>query len=132
MFDRFIGLPYLDRGRDFDGVDCWGLVRLVFRDLRCIDLPSFSERYLTAADPRAIAALIADELDPWEEIAAGQETVFDAVLMREGGHPRHIGLVAAPGMVLHVQRGETSRIERYRFGLLSHRTVGFYRYRDHE
>jgi cell wall-associated NlpC family hydrolase len=131
-FDRFVGIPYLDRGRGLCGCDCWGLVRLVFSELRGIDLPSYVERYVTASDRVAMARLIAGEMDDWEEVPAGQEMKFDGALMREGGFPRHVGIVTAPGQLLHVQTGETSRIERYRSGILANRIVGFYRYRDHE
>jgi cell wall-associated NlpC family hydrolase len=129
---RFVGLPYIDKGRGFDGCDCWGLLWLVYRDLRGVELPSYAERYVTGADRAAMAALIADELDPWTEIAAGQEHAFDGVLMREGRAIRHIGIVTEPGLLLHVQDGQSSQIERYRSGPLKHRVVGFYRYRDHE
>jgi cell wall-associated NlpC family hydrolase len=132
IFDRFVGIPYLDRGRSIVGCDCWGLKWLVYRDLRGIDLPSYAERYVTGSDRLAMARLIAGELDAWQEIPAGQEAVFDGVLMREGSFPRHIGTVTTPGMLLHVNDGETSRIERYRSGILANRIVGFYRYRDHE
>ena len=101
------------------------------RELRGMELPS-SDQYVTAYDRKALAALIADELDPWTEIAAGHEQAFDAVLMREGRFPRHIGIVTEPGRLLHVSAGETSMIERYREGPLKHRVVGSYRYRDHE
>ncbi|UFS77227.1 C40 family peptidase [Tardiphaga sp. 37S4] len=102
------------------------------RELRGIELPSYSDQYVTADDRKALAALIADELDPWDEIAPGQEQPFDAVLMREGRFPRHVGIVTEPGRLLHVSSGETSIIERYREGPLKHRVVGFYRYRTHE
>ncbi|MEN6535655.1 MAG: NlpC/P60 family protein [Bryobacteraceae bacterium] len=131
-FDRFVGIPYLDRGRSIVGCDCYGLLWMVFRELRGIELPSHGDRYVTGADREAMARLIAGELDDWHEVEASQETAFDGVLMREGKFPRHIGIVTAPGMVLHVQRGETSRIERYRSGFFIHRVVGFYRYRNHE
>lgn len=132
VFDRFVGIPYLDKGRSIVGIDCWGLLHLCYRELRGVDLPSYAERYVTGSDRSAVARLIAGELDGWQEIPAGEETTFDGLLMREGSFPRHIGIVAAPGMVLHVQPGETSRIERYRSGNLANRIVGFYRYRDHE
>jgi cell wall-associated NlpC family hydrolase len=130
MFDRFVGIPYLDKGRGIAGCDCWGLVCMAFRELRGIELPSYAERYVTASDRLAMARLIAGELDNWQEV--GDEQTFDAVLIREGNFPRHIGLVTSPGMVLHVEPGETSRIERCRSGILKNRIVGFYRYRDHE
>lgn len=127
-FDRFVGLAYADKGRG-PAYDCWGLLVAVMRDLRGVDLPSYSDQYVTADDRRALAALIAGELDPWDEIASGQEQAFDAVLMREGRFPRHVGIVTAPGRLLHISAGETSMIERYREGPLKHRVVGFYRYR---
>jgi cell wall-associated NlpC family hydrolase len=130
MFDRFVGIPWLDQGRSLVGLDCYGLVRLAFRELRGIDLPSYAERYVTAADGVAIARLIAGQLDPWDEVATGKELAFDAVLLREGRLASHIGLVVRPGLMLHVERGETSRIERYGSGALRHRVIGFYRYRE--
>lgn len=129
IFDRYVGLPFLDRGRSLVGLDCWGLLCLVYRELRGIELPSYAEAYVTAADRAGIAALIADEISPWQPVPAGEEMPFDGVLMREGKFPRHIGLVTLPGKLLHVDRGETSRIESYRAGLLACRVVGFYRFR---
>lgn len=129
QFDRFVGIPYADKGRG-DAVDCWGLVCKVFAEMRGVALPSYSEAYVTADDRRALAALIAGELDPWDSVAAGNEQEFDCVLMKERGFPRHIGIVTQPGLLLHVQSGETSQIERYRSGPLKSRVVGFFRYRD--
>lgn len=130
MFDHFVGLPWLDKGRDRAGVDCWGLLCLVFRELRGIELPSYAEAYVTSADRRALAVLIAGELDPWEEISAGVEQMFDGVLMREGRFVQHVGIVVVPGMMLHVERGSASVIERYRSGMFAHRVVGFYRFKQ--
>ena len=130
MFDSFIGLPWHDKGRARDGVDCYGLLHLVFAELRGIELPSFAEAYVTASDRRALAQLIRGEIDDlWDEIPDGQEQVFDGVLIREGALSRHIGLVVSPGLMLHVERGKTSVIERYRGGMFAHRIAGFYRYR---
>jgi cell wall-associated NlpC family hydrolase len=131
-FDRFVGIPYLDKGRSIEGLDCWGLLWIVFRELRNIDLPSYIESYVTGADRKAMSQLIAGELGDWQEVTKGQEQTFDGVLMREGTFPRHIGIVTAPGLLLHVSPGETSQIQRYRSGILANRLVGFFRYRDHE
>lgn len=129
QFDELVGLPYLDKGRDRGGVDCWGLVRLAFAELRGIELPAYSESYATAADRRATAELIAGELGPWRAVARGLEQAFDAILIREGRFPRHVGLVTAPGRMLHVEQGFSSRIESYRAGAIAPRIVGFYRFK---
>lgn len=132
IFDRYVGIPYLDKGRSLCGVDCWGLKWLVHRDLRGIEIASYAEAYVTGSDRVAIARLIAGELEDWQQIPAGEERAFDGVLMREGKLPRHIGTVTARGQLLHVQPGETSRIERYGSGVLAARVVGFYRYLDRD
>lgn len=129
-FDRYIGLPWIDHGGDFSGVDCWGLLRLVYRNELGIELPSYSEKYARDADRRDIAALIAGEREPWDEIAQGHEQTFDGVLMRDGNVARHIGIVARSGRVLHVEHRRPSLIENYRAGTLRPRIVGFFRYRQ--
>lgn len=63
IFDRFVGIPYLDKGRSIVGSDCWGLLFQVYRELRGIELPSYAERYVTGSDRAAMARLIAGELD---------------------------------------------------------------------
>lgn len=129
QFDRFVGIPFREGGRDLSGCDCWGLLWLVFRDLRGVELPSYCDRYVTFADRKAIADLIAGESEPWQEIQAGQEQPFDAVKVRRAGLVAHVGLVVAPGLMLDVCAGTCSRIQRLGDAALRRRIAGFYRYR---
>jgi len=39
-FRKFIGVPFVDGGRDFKGADCLGIVMLVFREFG-IELPDY-------------------------------------------------------------------------------------------
>lgn len=127
-FSLYVGLPWKEKGRSPDGFDCWGLLAFVYAQELEVDLPSYHDRYVTTADRKALAALINGELGPWEEIKSGHEQAFDVVLMREGGDPRHVGLVVEPGRLLHIERDCDSVIARYRAGSFRHRIVGFYRY----
>lgn len=129
VFDAYVGIPYVTRGRVRDGADCWGLVRLVYAELRGIDLPSYAEDYVSSTDRAAIADLIEGGLPAWERVPAGSEKLFDGVLMRVKRDECHIGLVVAPGRVLHVENDKLSCVEPYGSWRLAHRITGFYRYR---
>ena len=37
--NKYVGLPWAWKGRTSEGVDCYGLLRLVYRDERGIALP---------------------------------------------------------------------------------------------
>lgn len=41
-FEKYIGIKYQHKGRDFSGVDCYGLCYLVFKTEKNIILPDFS------------------------------------------------------------------------------------------
>ena len=41
-FNKYIGIPYKNQGRGWDGVDCWGLYYLIFKTELNIELPDFS------------------------------------------------------------------------------------------
>lgn len=124
----YVGLPWLWRGRDRAGVDCWGLCALVYREQLGIELPSFSDDYQNDADSAVLAELIEGHKTPWIDVAHGQEHAGDTCLMSMAGAPRHVGVVVGGGRVLHIERGAGSIIERYDTSRLKRRVVGFYRH----
>jgi cell wall-associated NlpC family hydrolase len=125
---RYVGIPWKDKGRTLDGADCYGLVVCVYKEVLSIDLPALSRMYSTASDRKTISALIRHKKIDWTPVASNLVQPLDLVLMREGGLPTHIGMVARPGTVLHMRPRQDSVIESYESGLLAPRVVGFYRY----
>ena len=123
-FSRFVGLPFKDGGRDYDGVDCWGLVWLFYRDMLEIALPSYADK--SAHRLRGNAPFIATESkDHWRKAEAPQDG--DAVLMRTLGLPAHIGVWCGDGRILHVEDGIDSVIEHETSPGLNGRGLGCYR-----
>lgn len=47
IINKYLGLPYLNMGRDIKGLDCWGLVMLIFKNEKGFDLPDTTEDYDT-------------------------------------------------------------------------------------
>lgn len=126
MFDRFVGLPWRDGGRDATGYDCWGLLRLAFEQSRGVILPSYSEAYEGVADREAVAALFDAGRAAWAPVAAGGERPWDVVLLHH--RPWHVGIVVGAGRMLHIPHGGQSLIEPYTARNLARRIEGFYRY----
>src|SRR5262245_60853565 len=79
---KYVGLPFKDFGRDFGGVDCWGLVRLVLARECGVAVPTYGE--ISARDLIRVTSTIAHDADadPWLPVARQDVRPFDVVLMR--------------------------------------------------
>ncbi|OJF92663.1 phage tail protein [Rhizobium sp. 58] len=128
--DRYIGLPHLDLGRTREGCDCYGLARIIFEQELGISLPDY-RGYANCDERNEITALISGAaLSPMWAPVAGQAAAYDIALFNRGRYASHIGIVASPGLMVHMAEAEHSRLEHYRSGLWSHRLVGHYRHVD--
>lgn len=129
-FSAFVGIPFTDKGRDRSGCDCWGLVRMVYREVLGVELPSYIQSY-AAKDKGLISSLIAHRKQEWEEIPPGKEQRMDCMLMTINRVPIHVGIVTEKNFVLHVVRGGVSGIEKYDsiiFSIFRQAGYGFFRY----
>jgi cell wall-associated NlpC family hydrolase len=126
--ESYIGLPFKEHGRDRDGVDCWGLVRLVLAEQFNIDLPAYVAGYASTEDAADIARLIRGEMGPWVEVSQSNTRPGDAALMRLQAQPCHVSVIVAPGWMLHVEDGVDSCLDRYDGARWSRRVVGIFRY----
>jgi len=125
--ERFVGIPYVPHGRDYDGADCWGLIYLYYRDVLCRPVPSYAAEMQTREfRPRGIGQLIVAERDAhWVEMAEPRQG--DVVLMRNGPHHNHVGIRLDGGRLLHSDGPGPSCIERLDAMHLRNRIVGYYR-----
>lgn len=125
---RYVGIPNRAHGRDRSGVDCWGLVRLVFQEERGIRLPSYVGQCPALDEREDLARLITSERDvgPWREVDRAQP--FDVLLFRVGAHETHVGLAVDAKNMLHSFGGAGSVIERMDGPRWRKRLVGVYRY----
>lgn len=125
---HYIGLPFLDRGRDRNGLDCWGLVRLVMAEQFGIALDSHATEYDSTEQPDQMAPVVDKEKKRWVKIAAGHEALESVVVMRMLGQPIHVGLVIGDGRMLHILKGRNATHESYLSPVWKDRITGFYRH----
>jgi len=128
---KYVGLPFAEHGRDESGVDCYGLVRLVWRNECGLELPSYVTEYDSTMDRESIAQALASfghERDEWIRIPLGQEQPFDGVLLRMLGFPMHVGVVVTPGVMLHCEQGLDAALDRYNTMRWRNRLVGCWRH----
>lgn len=128
----YVGLPYRLGGRTPNGIDCWGLVLLVWREVFGIEGPGMDGVTWRPGEPRDAVRSVADTMAAtaagFAPVPAGQEQAGDAILIRMRGHPLHCAVVVEPGLMLHAVEGADSAVERYRSIMWEKRVLGFYRY----
>ena len=112
---RYIGIPFKDGGRGFDGLDCWGLVRLVWHEERGILMPDMGDEYSSAFERGDVCGLFGKyTAQPWNEDVTGRpRKPLDVLVFAIGGLEIHAGLWVGDGEMLHVMQGMATAVERY-------------------
>lgn len=128
--DDYIRIPFAEHGRNRKGVDCWGLVCIIFAESRGIELPSLIG-YSDTKDRTGISKIIKSESMSWESVHSGNEQLFDIAVFRIMGQPMHVGLVVRHGLMIHCERGSGVYLtEYYKERQWDKRLEGFFRYAD--
>ncbi|RJP21682.1 MAG: hypothetical protein C4529_07075 [Deltaproteobacteria bacterium] len=125
----YVGIPFREKGRSTGGVDCWGLVRLVYAERFGVLLPDLSDRYGASEDPRSTSPALESEAAPggsWRLRGGSPTEVGSVAVFRVRGLPSHVGLAVAEGRFLHSIRGVDSVVEAWDSPLWRDRLVGWY------
>lgn len=130
MIDRYIGIPFEDKGRSFSSCDCYGLVKLYYKHELNIDIP---ETKITADKPRRIMINYLNEISKnWIEVDTPKKDCVVAMCMNEE-HPKlvtHFAVMIDDKRLLHTLNKRMSHITT-----LSHMEIkpfikGFYRWHN--
>jgi cell wall-associated NlpC family hydrolase len=101
----YVGLAYRRGGRERPAVDCWGLVRLVYREQLGIELDPH------ATDPDLGRAIVA-ERSAWAAVPPASAKPGDVVLVKRPGQPFHVGVLLAGRRLLHADEPFGVAVER--------------------
>lgn len=126
--DDFTGIPFLINGRTRAGVDCYGLIVLVYRERLGIELPGFTDVACddSPASLRRVARAYAERRETWQRIE--EPRPLDVILLRTGKFIWHAGLVIDRRRMLHTMHGIDSSIEDFTAPLWRHRVEEFRHY----
>jgi len=128
--NKYLDVPFVERGRDRDGVDCWGLVRLVLMEQFGINVPRYDGEYMSTSENELLAGIVERERGGWVSVEPGEEQCGDVVLLAITGFPCHVGIVVDDGMMLNARNGVGIAVESYRRPFWNRRVRGFFRHRD--
>ncbi|WP_162596339.1 NlpC/P60 family protein [Methylobacterium sp. 17Sr1-1] len=130
--EPYVGLPWAETGDAPDGVSCWGLCVLVYREVLGIALPTYAGLCACPAERRQIAAAIGGEASGalWVPVPITAAREFDVAVFRVGELDAHVGLVCAQDRMLHITQGHDSAVLDMRAARWASRFAGLYRHAE--
>jgi len=133
-FNQYIGIPFSWSGYSRDGVSCWGLVVLIYKELFGIRLERHDELVGRVSKGHDAGWSNWGQGLRYEEVPLGEEVTGDILHMKGMSGNRlndlHVGVVVTPGIVIHAESGagvvssNYHQDQRYK-----NRVIGAYRVR---
>jgi probable lipoprotein NlpC len=120
---KAIGVSWTNKGRDYTGWDCWGLIVRFYKDVFNIDIRPL-EGVSCCENPKEALRELAEEAHSWPEISLGFEQPGDVAVWR----PLHTGIVVAKNRMIHCDVGSDTCLEYYNTTQWRHRLIGFFRH----
>lgn len=135
--DKYLDIPFVEKGFDRSGCHCWGIVYLVFLKELGIELPKYLE--FSAVNVKEVHKAINEgkQLDPWIPVI-GPRRPFDVVVLKtlDDAKPNkirylecHVGVASSSQYVLHVEGGSRASNADLNSSLMRRRLVGAYRHK---
>lgn len=124
--NSYIGIPYTNRGRDREGLDCWGLVQLWYQEQFGIAVPDYLWAYTSAEDHGSVALAINENKINWLKV--NEPEYGDVLVFKIMGQPIHVGVKLKGDDFLHAFKGTQSCRERLSSLSWSRRLTEVYRW----
>ena len=127
LFIKFLKIPYLHRGRNFDGADCLGGIILWYRFFLNIKIWDIEEEYTPGWRFKGKNYFIENYQKQWDKIQLPRK--HDVVLFRnKSGIANHAGIYLGEGQFYNITHagGVVCRLDTQGW---KERVEGFYRYR---
>jgi|BioPla2DNA2_1021312.scaffolds.fasta_scaffold80673_3 cell wall-associated NlpC family hydrolase len=113
-YSKYIGIPFVQKGRDWSGCDCWGLVILIYKEELGISLDSYDKEYQNCFTDKNIAKLVELEANKWTKVSKIEP--LDVLLFKQKGRSSHVAIAINDYLMLHTLINVGSCIERWDTG----------------
>ena len=127
---KYIGIPYVTGGNDFNGADCYTICCLISKNELNIELPDYSNLYADASITKeaqlGFAAWNTSLSSSWTEVT--EPEVGDIIIFNFYGAPTHCGFYIGDNKCLHASEGRGSYIAELYGSSWEHRIEGIMRY----
>ena len=110
MYDKFIGIPFEDNKADYDSADCFGIIRLFYKEVIGIEI------FKHTGNSDNLRKVIMEYLKEAETNWTLEDTPkkFDVIAMaHDPRHPKiiqHFGIMVSDTEMLHTLKGLGSHI----------------------
>jgi len=123
-FNKYVGIPFKEKGSDFKGCDCWGLVRLFYKEEYGINLTDFTLEYKDTGDPNTVNLFKREQENARKTTTPKQG---DIMVFFFAGH-LHVGIWLNGRKMLHVMERTNAAIERHTRKWWTDRIQGVFTY----
>ncbi len=122
---KYLGVPYKNRGRDTTGLDCWGLVICIYKDIFGIDLPDL-ENYEVDWSYKGKNYIMDRYTEDWVRVDMPQE--MDIILIKNGkGICNHAGVMLGNKDFIQCSKGAGVTLCKITDKIWQNRIEGFFR-----
>jgi len=97
----YVGVPYLAKGRSMAGLDCLGLLYLIYADHYGVRLPNYD--HYTHENNRSIEAVFLNNIGEWTPTESRQAGAL--VMLSIGGYTTHLGVCIGDNRFIHAMQG---------------------------
>lgn len=121
-YDDLIGVPFEDGGRSINGLDCWGLAKILYGRMG-IEIPEYT---ISSERTHDVAVAMKYEFSTkWKRLETPKKGCLVAIRLQETEWANHCGIVLDHGYFIHAYCYETGVvIDRLR--KWKSRIIGYY------
>jgi len=115
LFDKYIGIPYKHKGRDFDGCDCFGLCWLILINELNVDIPDFTDLKYTKEFYRRKEDIFKDNIYNFANQIDPPYKKLDGILFYSelsNNIVNHMGIMVDNHRFIHLEEDTCSKIDK--------------------